>query len=81
MVSDHLSVPSLKAFSMKAIRTYSMRVEADLARIALEGADIPAMVVGVGIGMEGGVGGVRLLVPDNRVEAAEQVLKELDGPE
>lgn len=64
---------------MKAIRTYSMQVEADLARIALEGADIPAMVVGVGVGMEGGIGGVQLLVPEDRVEAALQVLKDLDA--
>ena len=35
---------------MKAIRTYSMQSEADVARIALEGANIPAVVVGVGIG-------------------------------
>jgi hypothetical protein len=63
---------------MKTIRTYSTTVEADLARIALEGADIPAMVVGVGVGMEGGLGGVRLLVPDGRIEAALKVLKELE---
>jgi hypothetical protein len=66
---------------MKTIRTYSTRVDADLARIALEGADVPAVVVGVGLGMEGGVGGVQLLVPDDRVEAAEKVLKELDERE
>jgi hypothetical protein len=37
---------------MKTIRTYSMQFEADLARIALEGADIPAVVLGVGVGIE-----------------------------
>lgn len=63
---------------MKVIRTYSMRLEADLARIALEGVDIPAVVMGVGVGMEGGIGGVRLLVPEDRVAAALEVLKGLE---
>lgn len=61
---------------MKTIGTYQTRVEADLARIALENADIPAVVVGVGTAMEGGIAGVRLLVPDDRVEAALKVLKD-----
>jgi hypothetical protein len=59
---------------MKTIRTYSLQSEADLARIALEGADIPAVVVGVGIGMKGGV----LLVPEDRIEAALKVLEGLE---
>jgi hypothetical protein len=59
---------------MKSIRTYPTRLEADLARIALEGADIPAVVVGIGLGMEGGAAGVRLLVPDERVDEALKVL-------
>ena len=37
--------------AMKQIRAYPLESEADLARIALEGADIPAVVVGVGIGI------------------------------
>lgn len=53
-----------------------MQLEADLARIALEAADIPALVVGLGINMDGGVGGVRLLVPDDRVDAALKVLED-----
>jgi hypothetical protein len=59
---------------MKTIRAYSLESEADLARIALEGADIPAVVVGVGIGVKGGV----LLVPEDRVEAALKVLADLE---
>lgn len=61
---------------MIVIKTYSMQLEADLARIALQGADIPAVVVGVGLNMDGGVGGVKLLVPDDRVEEALKVLED-----
>ena len=59
---------------MKIIKSYSTRVEADLARIALEAADVPSVVVGLGVGMEGGTAGVQLLVPDDQVEAALSVL-------
>lgn len=59
---------------MKTIRAYPLQSEADLARIALEGAGIAAVVVGVGIGMKGGV----LLVPEDRVEAALKVLEGLE---
>lgn len=62
---------------MKTIKTYSNRVEADVARIALEAAGISALVVGVGTGMEGGTGGVQLLVEDDRSEAALKVLRDL----
>ena len=51
---------------MKQIRAYPLESEADLARIALEGADIPVIVVGVSIGMKGGA----LLVPEDRIDAA-----------
>lgn len=61
---------------MKVIKSYATTVEADLARIALEAAGIPSTVVGVSAGMEGGVAGVQLLVPDDRVEAALSVLKD-----
>jgi Putative prokaryotic signal transducing protein len=63
-----------RVLSMKTIKTYPTNVEADLARIALDAAGIPAVVVGVGFGMEGGGAGVQLLVPDDRVEAALTVL-------
>jgi hypothetical protein len=59
---------------MKAIKTYPTSVEADLARIALDAAGIPSVVVGVSLGMEGGGSGVQLLVPDDRVEAALTLL-------
>lgn len=59
---------------MKTIKTYSTRVEADVARIALDAAGVPSVVVGVGAGMEGGIGNVQLLVEDDRVERALKVL-------
>jgi Putative prokaryotic signal transducing protein len=59
---------------MKSIKTYPTSVEADLAKIALDAAGIPSVVVGVSLGMEGGGAGVQLLVPDDRVEAALTVL-------
>jgi hypothetical protein len=62
---------------MKAIRTYSLHLEADLARIALEGAGVPAAVVGVDVGFSG-MGGVQLLVPEERMEAARKILEQLD---
>lgn len=61
---------------MKTIKTYSTRIEADVARIALDAAGIAAVVVGVGTGMEGGTGGVQLLVEDDRVESALKVLRD-----
>jgi hypothetical protein len=59
---------------MKTIKTYSTSVEADLGRLALEAAGIPSTVVGISADMEGGVAGVQLLVPDDRVEAALTLL-------
>ena len=59
---------------MKTIKTYPTRVEADLARIALGAAGVPSVVVGIGVGMEGGAAGVQLRVEDERVELALQVL-------
>ena len=61
---------------MKAIKTYSTRIEADLAKIALDAAGVPSIVVGVGVGMEGGAAGVQLLVPDESVEVALKVLQD-----
>jgi hypothetical protein len=61
---------------MKTIKTYSTRVDADVARIALDSAGIPAMVVGIGVDLEGGVGGVQVLVPEECVEAALRVLED-----
>ena len=61
---------------MKIIKSYPTTVEADLARLELEAAGIPSTVVGISAGMEGGMAGVQLLVPDDRVEGALIVLKD-----
>jgi len=60
---------------MKAIKTYSSRLEADLAKIALDAAGVPSVIVGVDVAMEGGAAGVQLLVPDEYVEAALKILE------
>jgi len=57
------------------LNSYPTRVEADLDRIALEAEGIPCEVVGVGLTMEGGIAGVRLLVPADRLEQAKAVLE------
>jgi hypothetical protein len=59
---------------VKPVKTYPTPVEADLARIALDAAGVPAVVVGVSVGMHGGMGGVQLLVPDDRVDEALLIL-------
>ncbi len=59
---------------MTPIKTYGTRVEAEIAKLALQAEGIAATVVGIGVAMEGGAEGVRLLVPDDQVEAALEVL-------
>lgn len=61
---------------MRAIKTYPTTLEADLARIALDAAGIPSVVVGISLGMEGGGAGVQLLVPEDRVEDAMLLLRD-----
>lgn len=61
---------------MRAVKTYSTRLDADVARIALEAAGVPSVVVGTGVDLEGGASGVQLLVPDEFIDAA---LKALEG--
>ena len=72
--AEPLFVQRWRSLTMQTIRAYSLQSDAEIARIALEGAEIPAVVVGVGIGMKGGV----LLVPEDRIEAALKVLKDLE---
>lgn len=60
---------------MEAIKTYPTRAEADLDKIELDAAGIPAVVVGVDAALEGGIAGVRLLVPEEQVEQALEVLE------
>ena len=69
-----ISTSYAKRPPFKTIKTYPMRCEADPARIALEAAGSPVLVVGIGVGMEGGASSVQLLVPDDRIAAAPMVL-------
>jgi Putative prokaryotic signal transducing protein len=62
---------------MKAVRTYSTRLDADLARIALDAAGVPSVVVGTGVDLEGGAAGVQLLVPEEFIDAALTALEGL----
>ncbi len=59
---------------MKTVKTYSTRVDAEVAKIALAAAGIAAVVVGVGTDLEGGAAGVQLLVAEEQIEAARKVL-------
>jgi hypothetical protein len=60
---------------MKTVKTYSTRVDAEVAKIALAAAGVPAFVVGIGTDLEGGTSGVQLLVAEDDVEAALRVLE------
>ena len=59
---------------MIAIRTYPTSLDAELARLLLEGADIPAAVTGIDLGMEGGATGVQVWVPEAFADAARTLL-------
>ena len=63
--------------AMTPVKTYSTRLEADLASILLRAEGITAEVVGVGLAMEGGAQGVRLLVPDDQAVTAREILDDL----
>lgn len=62
---------------MTVVKTYGTRLEADLASIQLRAEGITATVVGVGLPLEGGANGVRLLVPDEQADTALEVLNDL----
>jgi phage-related minor tail protein len=59
---------------VKTVKTFSTELEANLAKIALEAAGVPSVVVRIGVAMEGGDAGVQVLVPEHSVEAALRVL-------
>jgi hypothetical protein len=61
---------------MKAIKSYGTHLEANLAKLKLDAAGVPAVVVGIPVGMEGGAAGVQVLVPEDYVKEALQLLEE-----
>jgi hypothetical protein len=60
---------------MRVVRSFQSRLDADLAKIALDAAGVPSLVVGTGVEFEGGANGVQLLVPDEWVAAANAALE------
>lgn len=65
---------------MKVFGRYPTRLDAELARISLDAAGVPSVVVGTGVELEGGVEGVRLLVPDEWIAAATVALESSSHP-
>ena len=61
--------------TVRVVSTYPTRLDADLAKISLDVAQIPSVVVGVGLDFEGGASGVQLLVPDEYLETAKTILE------
>jgi hypothetical protein len=59
---------------MTPVRTYATRLEAELASVRLRAEGITATIVGVGLELEGGASGVRLLVPDDQAGEALEIL-------
>jgi hypothetical protein len=59
---------------MKTVGTYSNRLEADVAKLELDRAGIPSVVIGIGVGMEGGAVGVQLRVPSEHLDEALSLL-------
>jgi len=45
---------------MRVIRSFQSKLDADLAKIALDAAGVPSLVVGTGVEFEGGASGVQL---------------------
>jgi Putative prokaryotic signal transducing protein len=66
-----------RRFGAGSAPTYATTVDANIAKIALDAAGVPSLIVGVGAAMEGGAEGVRLLVPEERVASALRVLEDL----
>jgi len=66
---------------MKVVRSFPSRLDADLAKITLDAAGVPSLVVGTGLEFEGGANGVQLLVPDEWVAAAGAALDRPAGAE
>lgn len=59
---------------MISIRSYATSLAAELAKLPLDEAGIPSLIVGVDASMQGGVGGVQLLVPEDCAKAALALL-------
>ena len=66
---------------MRVVRSFASKLDADLAKLALDAAGVPSLVVGTGVEFEGGANGMQLLVPDEWVAAATAALERPAGVE
>jgi len=66
---------------MKVVRSFSSKLDADLAKLSLDAAGVPSVVVGTGVEFEGGADGVQLMVPDEWVTAASAALEGHKSPQ
>jgi putative signal transducing protein len=57
------------------VKTFATRPEAEIAKIALDAAEVPSVIVGVDVGMEGGIAGIKLQVPEDFVASAREILE------
>jgi hypothetical protein len=61
---------------MTTIRNFPTHLEANVAKLALDAAGVPSVVVGPGIGMQAGIAGVQLMVPEEHAERAAAILRD-----
>jgi hypothetical protein len=61
---------------MITVKTFSTRVEAAIAKLTLDAAGVPSIIVGVDAAMEGGIAGVKLQVPEDHVASATEFLEQ-----
>jgi hypothetical protein len=61
---------------MSTIGSYPTHIEANLAKLRLDAAGIPSVVVGPGIALEAGIAGVQLMVPEDQAERAAAILRD-----
>jgi len=60
---------------MTTVGHYASRLDAEIAKLTLECEGISTQVVGIGVGMEGGMSGVQLMVPDAQADKARALIE------
>ena len=73
--TDKTPEPDSKSFNLVTVRTYSLLLQADLARMVLEGQGIPVFFVNDKLFMQTGYSpDIEVQVPDVLVEHATEIL-------